>query len=135
MASIRQYQRRAIEQLVFEDYLPDGIETQNIFLEGGNPLFILGVSRGRGTCSDMRGVDVLVLSERSSYEHRVDGVVQCCRCSVLLRRATQDEYAQQGICSASQLLMCIEGLRFTHQRNGVSTFVLSQSRAYYISTC
>ena len=71
MAGILQFQRRAIEHLRHRaDGRPvDFLRHAHRFtLHDGTALHALGVSTGVGTCSDVHGMNVLVMSERTSDE-------------------------------------------------------------------
>ena len=90
MASIRQYQRRAIEGLrdaarrlgaaLPEPLtpLPPDVADREFYLDGTR-LYPWGVSRGYGTCADVPGMDVLVLGREPAVRTTQD--VQGARCA------------------------------------------------------
>ena len=66
MSGIRQYQRRAIESFVEEPEAlppPSNLIEPKIRTFDSTALFLHGVSIGIGSCSDIHGMDVLVVGE------------------------------------------------------------------------
>ena len=112
MGIVMQAQRRAIEDLVPKKKgLPKSIADANLCLRDKKDIYILGVSPGQGTCSDIHGMDVLVLATESPENGpRIvhDSSIVTCKYAVLLRRPTEDEVekAQEYLCATS--LMALE---------------------------
>jgi len=109
MGGIRQMQRRAIETLrnVIRDEAPVPIERGILFLsENQQPLFPLGISPGVGTCSDIHGMNVLVLSEYEPINEWSIDNQSVCEYAVLLRKPTEAEWRENG-CPT----LCVERLR------------------------
>lgn len=66
MGFVRQTQRRAIEQLrPHADNLPHwpALVGERFFLTDGRQLYYWGTSEGYGTCSDIHGMNVVVLAD------------------------------------------------------------------------
>ncbi|MBU1180144.1 hypothetical protein KJ885_04330 [Patescibacteria group bacterium] len=121
MGIVMQAQRRAIEGLAPQKKgLPDGISDAEIYLDGGKRVYILGVSPGQGTCSDVHDMDVLVLSSAKpeSGPRTVPGSsIETCQYAVLLRSPTKKEVrkAQGYLCATS--LLALELLEVAEDRS------------------
>lgn len=128
MGGIRCMQRRAIESLrnIRDNSLPP-IGSNIIFLlEDQRSLFPLGISVGVGTCSDIHGVNVLVLSEHDPMDNRLGANSVICEYAVLLRSPTEDEW-QTSDCPTRSCL-CVERLRMVSVRQSINTVVLSRTK-------
>ena len=112
MGIVMQAQRRAIEDLVpKKKILPENIADAKLYLNNRKRVYILGVSPGQGTCSDIHGMDVLVLAtEAPANGPRIvhDSSIETCKYAVLLRKPTEKEVekAQEYLCATS--LMALE---------------------------
>lgn len=147
MASIRQFQRRAIESLQSHMVEPRHpiesvyslrpvISANFLMLDNQQPLKVLGISDGTGTCSDIHGMNILVLSadQRSRPQHEVSLVeIQSCAYAVLLRPATQKEAKKEGF-NLVYSFFCVELLRITDIATDYTNMELTGRRAYYVAT-
>ncbi len=113
MGLVFQVQRRAIEDLRHE---AEATPITNIENEGyistltGQQLYIAGISPGIGTCSDVHGVDVLVLSEEQPIERRNIGNLACAY-TVLVRNLTEQEATGDALAKLGVARRCVELLR------------------------
>ncbi|OVE79369.1 hypothetical protein BVY00_00530 [bacterium G20] len=119
MSGIRQYQRRAIEAFVGEpEAIPPPSEAQRqkyVLTTDGICLFPLGVSVGEGSCSDIYGMNVLVVSEFEPGENAVRDWAGrlanlSCVYTVEYRTPTAQEIESSGF-HPSTALACVELLR------------------------
>lgn len=134
MASIHQFQRRAIESLRPGDDLPADFSAVDFALGDGRPLYYLGASEGIGTCADIHGMWVLVLGTVCPKPNvPVGNRLSVCRYAVLLRDPTADErqkfYQGSVVC-----LECVERLSFVEHSGGIARFALTEKSACYVST-
>lgn len=137
MGFIKQFQRRAIEEIYEIHHLPMDIDKKELTCEDGTQLYTLGISRGYGTCSDILNTNVLVLScIKPLREGRRPSLTTLpLAYAVLLRKATLEEYDLQRVIHSSQVLMCVELLVPRSIDCHQVTFALSGKRAYYIALC
>lgn len=99
MGLVLQCQRRAIEGVITQkERPPHPLMNDSLFLpaflDDGRKLFILGISVGTGTCSDIHGVNVLVMGTgRSQNPIRLPrgATIASCAYAVLLRPSTEEE--------------------------------------------
>ena len=112
-------QRRAIEVLRFKARVPpSGMEKQPLTLTDGRSIFLWGVSEGVGSCSDIKGMHVLVVgltppgmnpAEWSRWHHPTQQYAY-----IVLRRAPTN--AEQEVCYRSNpwkpAIACVELLRY-----------------------
>jgi len=113
MGLVLQAQRRAIESLrKCAKPLPKGIGTSELFLDDERRLYIAGVSQGTGTCSDVHGMDVLVLDFVPPTHNRPyipnGSSVATSQYAVLLRSPTKEELREQRKSLPSASLLAIE---------------------------
>lgn len=110
MGQIRQNQRRAIESFAGE---PEAVRppciTSSTQLGGpnGNNFYYAGISRGVGTCSDIHGMDVLVLSNNPPASSREIGELSCAY-TVLVRTLTPEESAADQLAIDGYSRECIQ---------------------------
>jgi hypothetical protein len=115
MGVLIQFQRRAIESLVGE---PEAIappliaELDQIAKPCGSPLFVAGVSGGVGTCSGIKNMDVLVLSELETRQ-KVEVGQLACAFAVLVRLLTPQEAADDTGGQPGVGRQCVELLKPT----------------------
>jgi len=105
-----QFQRRAIESLRLEAeaVVPPPIGNDTLLADdSGNQLYVAGVSEGIGTCSDVLGMDVLVLSELPTGIP-CDLGRHACAYTVLVRRLTAEEASADSLARQDIARKCIE---------------------------
>lgn len=129
MGFIVQMQRRAIEQLK-EEGPPLVFSTGEVrfLLENGRELHFLGRSKGVGTCSDIHGMDVLVVSEVHGNGRKPPVSSWSVAYAVLLRDPTAEEIRQnhnldETCLEAVELLQLVaqNGSNFTFRKTGRSS--------------
>ncbi len=121
-----QFQRRAIESFAGEPEVtgpPDIIDLERIRNIDGNSLYYAGVSEGLGTCSDILGMNVLVLKSKPTGASREVGELACAY-AVLLREPTPTESASDHLARVGISRLCVELLNpiLDHQNEGVAIF-------------
>lgn len=121
-----QFQRRAIESHAGEPEAvrpPDAIDLEQLQSTTGNQLHYAGVSNGIGTCSDILGLDVLVLTQETPTAERPTGELACAY-TVLVRELTTEESASDRLARFGIARLCIELLqpRLDLRGNGITVF-------------
>lgn len=108
MASVRQWQRLAIERLRSEAQELNLGQLPELFL-GNDRLFPLGVSNGVGTCSQVHGMNVLVVGLTPPHPG-VEPVCDATGCAyaVLLRWATEEEKRESEYCNSALDLLRVK---------------------------
>ncbi|MGB0757747.1 MAG: hypothetical protein ACPGO5_04810 [Patescibacteria group bacterium] len=132
MASVKQFQRRAIERLLpYADPLPVSCNTKRFCLCSGGRLYKLGASQGVGTCSDVLDVDVLVVGRRQVCGSGAYVRSRSFAAIVLIRPATRKErkLARAGV---DQTIMTVELLIVKRQTKSTVYFSRSGKRSYYV---
>lgn len=128
MGCIRQMQRRAIEELcdVVNDQLSPIKLKPGIAFRAADErsLFPLGVSTGVGTCSDIYGMNVLVLGDEPPRDERLreDIAVQCAY-AVLLRLPRDDEWRDRNrpkLCVERLAVATVSEQKIVFSRTGFS---------------
>lgn len=100
MGLVLQFQRSAIEDLhkfTESRSLPQSIASMNLIMEDGTPFFILGISIGVGTCSDIQDMDVLVLGCNPPKNGPImprGATTENCSYAILLRFQTEREFQE-----------------------------------------
>ena len=95
MSRIQTFQRRALEKVAAVKIEADIIvgDSKRYFL-GGKELFLAGISKGVGTCADLPGVDIAVLSEvrisQNCFPVKCSGLA-------LLRYPTPEEWSNPDL--------------------------------------
>src|SRR5258708_21269453 len=110
MGLVFQVQRRAIEDLRHEaEATPiTNIENEDyISTSTGQQLYIAGISPGIGTCSDIHGVDVLVLAEVPPIERRELGRLACAY-TVLVRNLAEQKAKEDSVAQIDRARPCVE---------------------------
>lgn len=94
MSGIRQYQRRALEALKPEETQSIQISNTDKFYLNNKRIYLLGISEGIGTCSDLYGIYIAVFSFSKPENVRVPMGHQevICSWSALLREPTKEEF-------------------------------------------
>lgn len=132
MASIHNYQRRALESVIgpeSPDMLPN-LEGDKFYL-GGEPIYFLGTSSGVGTCSDMHGVDIAVFSMTpANGEPR--GTLESCTHAALVRPLTEEEREQQAYKEVAY--KAVDGLRVVKKEWNYVIFERNGKKAVYVNT-
>jgi len=100
MGRIRNFQRRAIESLVkWEETINADVDWDGVKLLSGERLYVLGISDGVGTCSDVHGLYVLVLGLKPPKDGKpyiLPGEkIEDCSYAVLLRELTEEEWKEE----------------------------------------
>ena len=153
MGSIRQFQRRAIERLwlhitkprhpiesiySLRSVLSDNLiisESDNLITKDARPLAILGISDGVGTCSDIHGMNVLVLSDHllSQSNHKVTlPQIKDCTYAVLFHQASKEEAEREGF-HRDAGIACVELLRVMDISFQYTNLQATGHRAYYVA--
>jgi hypothetical protein len=110
MGLVIQFQRRAIESLNDEPEAvppPANLDADQIYTADGKQLHIAGISEGIGTCSDIKKMDVLVLSELPPVRVRSHGELACAY-TVLLRPLDEQEVQGDILAKQGVARMCVE---------------------------
>ncbi|OGN29299.1 MAG: hypothetical protein A3A33_03715 [Candidatus Yanofskybacteria bacterium RIFCSPLOWO2_01_FULL_49_25] len=134
MSFIVQRERYAIEEVT--GIMPELRHGSAYALIKGNgtgeslPLYLVGVSEGFGTCSNVHGVNVLGLSknEPKGTAHAPQ-LVPTCRVAVLFRAATPEEIAKNG---NNRSVAAVELLEFVKIEKGTVFFRLTGHSATYV---
>lgn len=125
MGLVFQLQRRAIEDLrneVGAAPITCGDIGGYIQTSTGERLYIAGISPGIGTCSDVHGMDVLVLSESPIAEQRNIGELACAY-AVLVRDLTGQEATTDSLARSGVARRCVELLQPVGvSENGAAVF-------------
>ncbi len=126
MGYISQRQRRAIESLRF--YATPLPNLAHPFFLGHRHVYILGISTGIGTCSDVRDVDVLVLGLGPVMRPHIPFgcSIERCAYAVLERDATAGEKEEYSYFVHG----CVELLK-PENINGKSLFSLTGVKQCY----
>lgn len=135
MGLILQRQRRAIESL--HKFAREWIEIGNTKLLASRRLWVLesegflvplGVSRGEGTCSDIFGMNVLVLSQ--TQYNKIETLIFC-DYAVLLDTPTEADRIAAGI-GEGTALACVELLQPLVTVDHLIYFTRTGRRAAYV---
>lgn len=97
--------------------------SQKFRSEDGSPLFLLGISEGIGTCSDVHGVNIAVFATTKSFAKKKRCGPVFCQAAALL-----------GSCSTNQdLLVQREVIKLGIKKYGhdLITFRLTKKKARY----
>jgi hypothetical protein len=144
MASILNPQRRAIEQF-WPDPLPENIATAKLFMinwdaewdEAGHrqPLYVLGISDGVGTCARVQGMDVLVLGAAppdpgEKMRNYTPERAAKCAYAVLLCDPTEGERNKANRL-VREVIKCVELLRIAEAGKYEIVFFRSDRRETY----
>ena len=121
-----QFQRRAIESHSNKPEAvrpPDALNLEQIQDTEGGQLYYAGVSNGIGTCSDILGLDVLVLTKEVRTIERPTGEIACAY-TVLVRELTPEESINDRLARFGIARLCIELLqpRPELQDGGITVF-------------
>src|SRR3989344_2385352 len=129
MGFIVQMQRRVIEAIYADHELT--IEEGAKYFIGDDEVFLLGISRGIGTCSDLHGIDIAVFGksrldpEHESRQRKYDASITSCRGAVLLRDPDSVDKNMPHLMLLEALLTIKQGGATTHfEKTGkASTYV------------
>jgi len=113
MGLVFQLQRRAIEDLRHEDEaipVTDLESLRTISTSNGERLYVVGISPGIGTCSDVLDMDVLVLADAPVIEQRKVGRLACAY-AVLVRDLTDQERLTDSFSKQGVARKCVELLK------------------------
>lgn len=107
-----QFQRAAIETFVEEPeaVAPPSIrDLSSIFDSNGNQLYYGGISDGVGTCADIKGMDVLGLTDSPTTDRRYDKAAKfACSYTILVRSLTLEERAEDSLAQEGVARSCVE---------------------------
>lgn len=136
MAFLTQFQRRAIESLKphASSSLSD-ILSSSFWLNGKQSLIILGISEGIGSCSDIHGMNVLVLSANFLNEPlRIPTAqqIRSCAYAVIIREAREDESVNHNFDPSAEV-NCVELLKVLYSETSKTEVSLTGHRAYYVA--
>lgn len=142
MALILQFQRRAIESLkrhiesrssIESEYSLQAILSDNLVIGDVRPLTILGISKGVGTCSDVSGMDVLVLSDnpqsRSANKITLSQIKNCAYAVLACKSGIHDVKDKDFNLAVNTV--CVELLRLTDVSDRYTKFIRTGRRACY----
>lgn len=98
MSNVHNYQRRALESLLQKGLAAPVVlkENQQYFLDG-EEIFLLGISKGIGTCSDLHGVNIAVFGH--TRPKRIQGrpvFPEQCEAAAIIREPTSEEWPDQN---------------------------------------
>ena len=141
MASIRQYQRRAIEELFpFRDGKSFKIfpNKDRFFLIDGTPLYFVGLSEGIGTCSDIHGMGVAVFSFNPpppllyfNLQNLFHFYTGNCEYGVLLSDASEEECRIAGRDLKLSDHGCVRLLKLKKIGDRLAVFSLTNQKSVY----
>ncbi len=134
MGFVIQMQRRAIERLyrhVDVRTIPN-LTNKILKTATGSRLFVQGVSRGFGTCSQVHGVDVAVLGFRTYYMQDTSTLHMHCKYCVLVQEATPAEYKARNTHSEDVTLMRVELLGVSQASSNSIEFLQTGITSWYI---
>ncbi|MBI4127593.1 MAG: hypothetical protein HY459_00830 [Parcubacteria group bacterium] len=124
MSFILQMQRRAIESLRDHAHEFPRIDPRaELILNDGTPLEILGISQGVGTCSEIHGMNVLVVGTEPLHAARAAAMSRTlldCAYTVLLRGPTVQEVEEERnrhLWGDGHAFACVELLRSITRKN------------------
>ena len=119
MSSIRQYQRRALESLKPEKTDDFIVCPDDQYFLNFQKIYLLGISKGIGTCSDLHGVNIAVFGSQTTLPelrwHPKPGEKIECSWSALLREPSSEE-KQRSSLSNSIFSLAVEGLEVLRQK-------------------
>ncbi len=97
MGNIHTPQRRALEALKPEKIYPLIISTEDKYYFNGKEIYLLGISEGIGTCSDLKDINIAVFGQKEPCSPRFPrGKTEVdCSWAVILRDPTDEEMEQE----------------------------------------
>jgi len=98
MSSIRQYQRRALEALKPKEIQSIYLLNTDEFYLNDEKIFLVGISRGVGTCSDLHNINIAVFSRIKPENNQTPlrpTLEILCAWSALLRDLTETELQEE----------------------------------------
>jgi len=99
------------------------------FFLDGKRIYLLGVSEGVGSCSDLLGVYIAVFSENPGSAKAIPGRMDDCSYAALLRVAKEEEKEPYPDCSC----MVVEGLALPQREAEYIEFVKDGTKAVYVN--
>lgn len=142
MSCIRQYQRRALEALKPKEIQSIYLLSTNEFYLDNQKIYLLGISEGIGTCSDLHGVNIAVFSRAKPEDNRMllgQNKEIFCAWSTLLRKPTEEEFQNElkdkkGI--AYLVVELIEPILLIEKDDGkrIYYFKSTTKKEFYVNT-
>jgi hypothetical protein len=126
MAGILQFQRRALEKFVDQDSASTIVvgQGERCTLDGKD-IFLLGVSIGIGTSSDLQGINIAVFSTQGPG---TKVPLTMCSAAAILRVPLKGECPDDGVAR-----MMIEELRIRRVKPGYSEFERTGRKESYVN--
>lgn len=143
MANVHTPQRRALEALKPKQKDIFDFSQQDEFVLSGKRIYLLGISEGIGTCSDLHGINIAVLGWIQPESIRMPMQSQnkkiTCSWSALLREPTEEEFqnelkGKKGI--AYLVVELIEPILLIEKDDGkrIYYFKSTTKKEFYVNT-
>jgi hypothetical protein len=127
MAGILQFQRRALEKFVDQDSPSTIVVGQDgRYTIDGKEIFLLGVSKGIGRCSDLYGINIAVFSTEG---HGTSISRTECSAAAMLRAPQKGECEDDGVAR-----MVVEELLVQNIESGSIEFERTGRKEPYTNT-
>lgn len=129
MGFILQTQRRAIEKLFSPEFKVElkVRRKQRYYLEG-KEIFLLGISRGVGSCSDYHDINFAVFGKKGSSKFPSLDTIECAG-GVLLREPHKEESKKWKDDAA---ILVVEKLRVLSEEDAVICFTKTEKQTSYV---
>lgn len=140
MGNVHTPQRRALESLKPEEVRPLVISIKDRYYFNGNEIFLLGISEGIGTCSDLHGINIAVFGQKELSSPRFPRGKTEVNCSwvALLRKPTDEELKQEGHDSRTPCLIVEEieilGEHPIKKDKTIYNFIATGKKKIYVNT-
>lgn len=140
MGNIHTPQRRALESLKPEEVRSLVISIKDKYYFNGREIYLLGISEGAGTCSDLHGINIAVFGQKESLSPRFPGGKTRVNCSwaAILRKPTNEELKQEGHNSNTPCLI-VEGIEILgahpmKKNKTIYNFLATGKKKIYVNT-
>ena len=131
MAHILQNQRRTLESLRPSEDMEVIIRPRQVYRYEGHQLFLSGISKGMGTCSDLHNIDIAVfeygLKEKQRFIPKSE--INCAWTAVL-----RDPYFYEVARDDPRAWLVLEGLKPTLAEEMFINFEYSGKLQLYVAT-
>lgn len=132
MTNIHNFQRRALEALTI-GRLPTKITVggNRIYYLEDRELYLLGISEGVGTCSDLHGLNIAVFSHKGGK----DGISpKPCDYAGLVRKLTTEETNEDYYARRNISRLVVDGLEVVEDTAEFTRFANTGRKERYTST-
>lgn len=128
MGLILRTERRPIEA-VYGQNLISLKPGQKYFLEG-KELFFIGVSKGVGTCSDLRGIDIAVFQYTTNQPAVTPS--RACHGTVLIRNRREGELTKWLYPEQIKICLVAEGIEIARSEENTTYFESNHKTEIYV---